>query len=87
MSPFNLLRLADQQGFSANQRERGGTLQAVQNSPSHGTAEPDSKHEQYMLRKTQEDKAATRAQRPKPKLQVDEDGFTVKTYGTKKSRL
>lgn len=52
-----------------------------------GTAEPVSEHEQYMQRKTQEDRAATRAQQPKAKPQVDEDGFTVKTYGTKKSRL
>jgi len=52
-----------------------------------GTAEPVSEHEQYMQRKTQEDKAATRAQQPKPRPLVDDEGFTLKSYGTKKSRL
>ncbi|KAK5081116.1 hypothetical protein LTR70_009359 [Exophiala xenobiotica] len=76
-------------------KESGGILYKRYRTAHHmGTAEPVSEHEQYMQRKTQEDKAATRAQRPKPRPQVDEEGFTLKSYGTtlksygtKKSRL
>lgn len=50
-----------------------------------GTTEPPIEHEKYFRRKMQEDKASARARQPKPRPQVDDDGFTIKSYRTDQS--
>ena len=52
-----------------------------------GTAEPYNEHVEYFQRKVLEDKAATRAQQPRLAPQVDADGFTIKSYDTRKGKM
>lgn len=67
--------------------QSGALLYKRYRTVSHmGSSELVTEHERYFQTKVREDKTATRSQQPKPRPQVDDDGFTTKSYGTKKTR-